>query len=139
VIKMGTATKAKVLGRNDLAGKTGTTNDAHDAWFAGFSPQLVAITWIGFDQPRSLGARETGGAAALPIWINFMSSALKNLPDVPLIQPDGIISKTIDTERGPITEYYLQEFPNTNTELGLNNSGDAGDNQPLGEIKDLLF
>ncbi|QLG89717.1 penicillin-binding protein 1A [Chitinibacter bivalviorum] len=139
VIKMGTATKAKVLGRNDMAGKTGTTNDAYDAWFAGFTPQLVAITWIGFDQPRSLGARETGGAAALPVWINFMSTALKDIPELPKVVPDGIITKTTETENGPITEYYLQEYPNTNAELGLGGSSEGGDNQPLGEIKELLF
>ncbi|WP_348943975.1 penicillin-binding protein 1A [Chitinibacter sp. FCG-7] len=141
VIKMGTATKAKALGRNDLAGKTGTTNDAFDAWFAGYSPKLVAVTWIGFDQPRSLGARETGGAAALPVWVNFMSSALRNVPETPKIVPDGILSKSIETERGTLVEYYLQEFPNTNSELGLGGGGGSTDAeaQPLDEIKELLF
>ncbi|WP_034619283.1 penicillin-binding protein 1A [Chitinibacter tainanensis] len=141
VIKMGTATKAKALGRNDLAGKTGTTNDAFDAWFAGYSPKLVAITWIGFDQPRSLGARETGGAAALPVWVNFMSSALNATPELTRPVPEGIITKTTETERGPISEYYLQEFPNTNSELGLSGGGntDEAGAQPLGEIKELLF
>ncbi|WP_410500129.1 penicillin-binding protein 1A [Chitinibacter sp. S2-10] len=142
VIKMGTATKAKALGRNDLAGKTGTTNDAYDAWFAGFHPQLVAVTWMGFDQPRSLGARETGGAAALPIWVNFMSSALRNVPEAPKAVPEGIITKTSETERGTIVEYYLQEFPSTNSELGLGGGGGNNvdsDAQALEEIKELLF
>ncbi|QLI81961.1 penicillin-binding protein 1A [Chitinibacter fontanus] len=142
VIKMGTATKAKVLGRNDLAGKTGTTNDAFDAWFAGFNPNLVAITWIGFDQPRSLGARETGGAAALPVWVKFMSTALNNIPENSKTIPEGVTSKTIETEKGVQTEYYLQEYPNTNSELGLGGGGgqeDSSGTQPLGEIKELLF
>ncbi|WP_373974380.1 penicillin-binding protein 1A [Chitinibacter sp. SCUT-21] len=141
VIKMGTATKAKALGRNDLAGKTGTTNDAFDAWFAGYNSNLVAVTWIGFDQPRSLGARETGGAAALPVWVKFMSSALDNVPETPMPIPDGLISKSIETERGTVTEYYLQEFPNTNSELGLGGGASSDDSQaqPLGEIKELLF
>lgn len=141
VIKMGTATKAKALGRNDLAGKTGTTNDAFDAWFAGYNPNLVAVTWIGFDQPRSLGARETGGAAALPVWVKFMSSALNNTPELERTVPDGLISKSVETERGTITEYYLQEFPNTNSELGLGGGSgvDESHAQPLGEIKELLF
>ena len=77
VARIGTAAKARELGRSDLAGKTGTTNNQVDAWFAGFDPTQVAVAWIGFDQPRSLGGTETGGHAALPIWIRYMSSALQ--------------------------------------------------------------
>ncbi len=139
VIRMGTATKAKALGRNDLAGKTGTTNDAIDAWFAGFQPSLVTITWIGFDQPKSLGARETGGAAALPIWVNFMSKALKNVPEAPWQMPEGLIAKTTETERGPITEYFYQEFQSTNPQLGLNGDGGESEVAPIDDIKDQLF
>ncbi|QZA76866.1 penicillin-binding protein 1A [Deefgea tanakiae] len=138
VIRMGTATKAKALGRNDLAGKTGTTNDAFDAWFAGFHPNLVAVTWIGFDQPKSLGARETGGAAALPIWVNFMNKALNNMPESPWEVPEGVIAKTTETERGPITEYFYQEFQSTNPQLGLSGGGDS-DAAPIEEIKEQLF
>ena len=72
VATRGTAAKTNVLKRSDLAGKTGTTNDSHDAWFAGYQSQLVGVAWIGFDQPRNLGDRETGGGLALPIWINYM-------------------------------------------------------------------
>ncbi len=138
VIKMGTATKAKVLGRNDLAGKTGTTNDAYDAWFAGYQAQLVTITWIGFDQPKSLGARETGGGAALPIWVNFMGKALKDIPESPWVMPDGVTSRTSDTERGPITEYFYQEFQSTNPQLGLS-GGSETEVAPIDEIKEQLF
>ena len=81
VIQHGTGRAALKIGRNDLGGKTGTTNDAKDAWFAGFNGKLVAVTWVGFDQPTTLGRREYGGVAALPIWTNFMASALKDTPE----------------------------------------------------------
>ncbi|WP_227431329.1 PBP1A family penicillin-binding protein [Psychrobacter sp. I-STPA6b] len=80
VVRRGTATKAKVLNRSDIGGKTGTTNDTKDAWFAGFQPTLVSIVWVGFDQPSTLGRREYGGTAALPIWIDFMRTQLKDRP-----------------------------------------------------------
>jgi penicillin-binding protein 1A len=83
VVRYGTATKANVLKRNDLAGKTGTTNESHDAWFAGYASQVVGITWVGFDQPKSLGDKETGGGVALPIWIDYMAKVLPKLPEVP--------------------------------------------------------
>lgn len=80
VIIHGTGRAALKLGRDDLGGKTGTTNDAKDAWFAGFNADLVTVTWVGFDQPRTLGRREYGGVAALPIWIKYMGEALENMP-----------------------------------------------------------
>ncbi|MCH7335820.1 penicillin-binding protein PBP1a [Acinetobacter sp. NIPH 2699] len=80
VIQHGTGRAALKIGRDDLGGKTGTTNDAKDAWFAGFNGKLVTVTWVGFDQPRTLGRREYGGVAALPIWTNFMANALKDTP-----------------------------------------------------------
>ena len=80
VIQHGTGRAALKIGRDDLGGKTGTTNDAKDAWFAGFNGKLVAIAWVGFDQPRTLGRREYGGVAALPIWTNFMANSLKDTP-----------------------------------------------------------
>lgn len=91
VIRFGTATKALILKRPDIAGKTGTTNDSFDAWFAGYQTKLVAIAWIGYDQPRNLGNKETGGGLALPIWIGYMQKALKEIPieDRPI--PNGII------------------------------------------------
>ncbi|HQP66479.1 MAG TPA: penicillin-binding transpeptidase domain-containing protein, partial [Quisquiliibacterium sp.] len=91
VVRSGTAAKAQSLKRRDLAGKTGTTNDAHDAWFAGYQPGLAAVAWVGYDQPRKLGDRETGGGLALPIWIAYMGHALKDAPEKRLPVPDGIV------------------------------------------------
>ena len=92
VTKSGTAASARAkLGRNDLAGKTGTTNDSHDAWFAGYNPKVVAIAWIGFDRPTSLGDRETGGGLALPMWISYMSVALNNQPQEAREVPPGVV------------------------------------------------
>ena len=119
VARIGTAARARQIGRNDLAGKTGTTNNQVDAWFAGYSPNQVAIAWIGFDQPRSLGGSETGGQAALPIWINYMAAALKGMPDVPYAVPEGVSSIKIDPLTGVraeenesgVYEYFYHEFP----------------------------
>ena len=127
VVKKGTAVKAKVLGRQDLAGKTGTTNNQIDAWFAGFNPNQVAITWIGFDQPRSLGRDETGGKAALPIWIRYMATALQGMPDVPYNVPDGVMQVKIDPLTGTLInededgmyEYFYQENPPPKVEMVL--------------------
>ena len=91
VTKTGTAASARAkLGRNDIAGKTGTTNDSHDAWFAGYNPKVVAIAWIGFDKPASLGDRETGGGLALPMWISYMTTALKDIPQTSREVPTGV-------------------------------------------------
>lgn len=98
VIQRGTASQARSLQRNDLAGKTGTTNNQVDAWFAGFNSEIVAVSWIGFDQPHSL--HEYGAKAALPIWIEFMESALKGHPERPIEQPPGIVSIRIDPLTG---------------------------------------
>jgi penicillin-binding protein 1A len=119
VVRAGTGARAMQLGRQDLAGKTGTTNDFIDAWFCGFNASTVAIAWIGFDQPRTLGTGETGAVAALPIWMNFMAKALKGVPERPLQPPEGVIVARInpDTglrefdERGGINEYFYAEFP----------------------------
>jgi penicillin-binding protein 1A len=96
VVRAGTATRANSLGRKDLAGKTGTTNDLVDAWFAGYQPGIVAVAWVGFDQPRKLGNNETGSAAALPIWIDYMSKALKDVPEVFMPVPQGIVSARVN-------------------------------------------
>ncbi len=100
VIKRGTGRRALSLGRTDLAGKTGTTNDQRDAWFNGFHPSLVAVAWVGLDNGKPLGNKETGGRAALPIWIDFMKEALKDTPNTPLSQPEGIVGLLIDPETG---------------------------------------
>jgi penicillin-binding protein 1A len=91
VTRSGTAASARVkLGRTDIAGKTGTTNDAHDAWFAGYHPKVSAVVWMGFDKPRSLGSNETGGGLSLPVWINYMTRALADAPDMPRFKPAGV-------------------------------------------------
>ncbi len=102
VVSTGTAARAQSLKRHDLAGKTGTTNDAHDAWFAGYNPSLTAVVWVGHDQPRKLGERETGGGLALPIWMGYMASALAKAPEQPRIQPPGVVA--LDGE------FYLSEM-----------------------------
>ena len=134
VVQRGTAVRAKKLGRTDLAGKTGTTNNFVDAWFCGFQTNLVAVTWIGYDTPKSLGNRETGSSAALPMWISYMGKALKDVPKLNETNPDGItfeeiIPKGIVTARinpetgfrddeGEILEYFFQE--NLPPEAGSN-------------------
>ncbi|MET0519852.1 MAG: PBP1A family penicillin-binding protein [Burkholderiaceae bacterium] len=92
VARSGTAARAQAsLRRPDIYGKTGTTNDSVDAWFAGFQPTLAAVVWIGYDQPRGLGDRESGGGLALPVWIDFMSTALKGVPVQEYSAPDGVV------------------------------------------------
>jgi penicillin-binding protein 1A len=92
VVRKGTATRALSLKRGDLAGKTGTTNDSFDAWFAGYQPEVAAVTWVGFDQPHKLGDRETGGGLALPIWVQYMGRALRDHPEIPREPPTGVVS-----------------------------------------------
>ena len=104
VIRSGTGRRARSLGRSDLAGKTGTTNEQRDAWFSGFNPEMVATVWVGFDRPATLGRRETGASAALPIWIDFMDSALRGRPEVLLRQPAGVVSARIDPHTGALAE-----------------------------------
>ncbi len=114
VVRHGTATRALQLGRQDLAGKTGTTSDSVDAWFCGFHPSVVGIAWIGFDQPRSLGDKETGGGAALPMWIGYMEKVLKGIPEAAYNMPEGMVSAHINDagnldESSPILEYFYKE------------------------------
>ena len=117
VARVGTAARTASLGRKDIAGKTGTTNEFIDAWFAGYNPALVGVAWVGFDQPKSLGRNQTGGLVALPIWTSYMERALKSVPEMPRIVPDGVV--TADTfEMSPaalseakhIPEYFYREF-----------------------------
>lgn len=100
VIRRGTATRARALQRDDIAGKTGTTNDRRDAWFLGFNADLVGAAWVGFDQERSLGPREEGARTALPMWIYFMAEALKGTPQHRLPTPAGLVTMRISTETG---------------------------------------
>lgn len=100
----GTAAAVNSLGRSDLAGKTGTTNDETDAWFDGFQKSLVAVTWVGFDQPTPLGRGEVGGRAALPIWMDFMRAALKGVPQERLPKPSGLVSVRINPSTGKLAD-----------------------------------
>lgn len=118
VIKRGTGRRALTLGRNDLAGKTGTTNGPMDAWFAGYNSDLVTTTWVGFDNYTPLGRREFGGTAALPIWIDYMRVALRDSPDEERPLPPGIVHVRIDPDTGllarpgqenAIFEYFREE------------------------------
>ncbi len=142
VVAGGTATRAMQLGRADLAGKTGTTNENIDAWFCGFNQELVGVAWIGFDQPRTLGKDETGAVAALPIWINFMSKVLKGVPEVPLKPPPGVVTARIDPETGlranddrsGILEYFYGEFMPHKRDESL-----GPGNQAAPEVRNQLF
>ena len=115
VVRRGTATRANALRRGDLAGKTGTTNDYVDAWFCGYQPTVVAIAWIGFDQPKRMGNGETGGAAALPMWIGYMQQALKGVPESFMEKPDGLTP--ITTPDGGAQDYVYREHMPANDPL----------------------
>ena len=147
VVRVGTATRALSLGRHDLAGKTGTTNEHRDAWFAGFHPSLVAIAWIGFDNNSPLGDKETGAVAALPIWMSYMGKALRGVPEVVPKVPPGIVQLGINPETGKqdpdnpgkIYDYFYQENvpamqPPREIEIQEGNT-----EKPAEEIKDQLF
>ena len=100
VVSRGTAVRAKALGRGDIGGKTGTTNDQIDAWFSGFNDKVVTTSWVGFDNQQTLGRRETGGRAALPMWVEYMRVALDGMPETIEDQPDGLITVRIDAKTG---------------------------------------
>jgi penicillin-binding protein 1A len=102
VIREGTGRRALELKRSDLSGKTGTTNDQRDAWFAGYNPYIVTVTWVGFDKFEPLGALETGSRAALPMWIDYMRVALDGIPEYILERPDGLINVRIDPDTGAL-------------------------------------
>jgi penicillin-binding protein 1A len=109
VVRRGTGQRARALGREDLAGKTGTTNEGRDAWFSGFNPDVVATAWIGFDQERSLGAGEEGSKTALPMWIYFMREALGGRPEHRLPMPDGVVTARVNVE----ATQFGEEMPAT--------------------------
>ncbi len=102
VIRLGTGRRALQLGRGDLSGKTGTTNDQHDAWFSGFNANVVAICWVGFDKFTPLGSRETGARAALPMWIDYMREALDGTPETMMERPKGLVNVRIDPVTGKL-------------------------------------
>ena len=122
VTRSGTAAKAQAtLKRPDIYGKTGTTNDSMDAWFAGYHQTLTAVTWIGYDTPRKLGDKETGGGLSLPVWISFMETALKNVPIMESEPPEGIVRVN--------SEWYYEEF-SKGTGIGAVGAVGAGDKAP---------
>lgn len=137
VIRYGTGARAMVLGRQDLAGKTGTTNDFVDAWFNGYQPTLVAIAWVGFDQPKKLGPNETGSVTALPIWINYMAQALKGAPEMFQRVPEGVVSVKVNEngKQAPDgrSEYFFRE-----NVPPVQGPADAGAH-PSEEVKNQLF
>jgi len=147
VIRRGTGRRARQLGRNDLAGKTGTTNEQRDAWFSGFNPDIVTVTWVGFDQSRSLGNNETGGRAALPMWINFMSEALKGKPEKPLERPPGLVTVRIDPESGLLVDsnyphaifetFRTEDVPDRHAEAAATNGKNGANGQT--EVPEQLF
>ena len=127
VTRSGTAARAQAtLKRPDVYGKTGTTNDSMDAWFAGYQPTLAAVTWIGYDTPRKLGDRETGGGLSLPVWISFMETALKNVPVMEPEPPEGILRLN--------NEWYFEEFAK-NGGVGALGAGTAHQAQPAADEK----
>ena len=142
VIKHGTAQEASVLNRNDLAGKTGTTNEQVDAWFAGYNPDLVVTTWVGFDTPHPL--HEYAARLALPIWIDFMKIALRGVPEHAIKQPDDVVTVRINpgngllaksTQTNAITEYFREADIPTADEGSSNEPGNA----PGAESQENLF
>jgi penicillin-binding protein 1A len=127
VTRSGTAARAQgTLKRSDLFGKTGTTNDAMDAWFAGFQPGLAAVTWIGYDTPRKMGssAQETGGGLSLPVWISYMEHALKGVPVVQYTPPEGVVNIG--------GEWYYDEFARGGgvSSVGMDDNGHPGKTTP---------
>ncbi|TXH59544.1 MAG: PBP1A family penicillin-binding protein [Bacteroidia bacterium] len=129
VVRYGTGARAyRALHRNDLAGKTGTTSDNKDVWFDGYTPNLVTITWMGYDQPKPLGSHAYGASIALPIWINFMQATLKKMPVTTINIPDGIIVKHNATWKGNDEYLIHNESGVTNEEDNSNNESSAEDN-----------
>ena len=115
VVRVSTARGASALGRSDIAGKTGTTNDNKDAWFVGFNPNVVTAVYIGFDKPRSMGRAGYGGTIAVPVWVEYMRFALKGVEIKGMKAPSGIVSSG--------GEYYMKERMTTSSDITLDNSG----------------
>jgi len=133
VTRVGTAQRAVTLRRADIAGKTGTTNDSHDAWFAGYGGDLVAVAWVGFDRPKPLGDRETGGGLALPIWMAYMDQALKERPEVIPLMPERVVNIG--------GEYYFEEFqPGQGiASMGLEDGLPLEDQGTIETVRDQIF
>ncbi|HTD11333.1 MAG TPA: penicillin-binding protein 1A [Steroidobacteraceae bacterium] len=133
VIRRGTGRRALALGRSDLAGKTGTTNEAKDTWFNGFTRNLVATVWVGFDQERPLGESEEGARTALPIWVQFMREALKGVPEQRRPMPDGLVTLRISPETGTLVSAENPDgVPEIFMTAHLPAAADAGAQGPQG-------
>ena len=127
VVSRGTGTEAAKGLSRAIAGKTGTSQDFNDAWFVGFTPDLVTAVWVGFDAPSSLGKDETGGALAAPIWNQFMTAALKNRPNLPFVQPPGVTMASWDSGSGTVTDAFKPgQTPGASDNFGGAASADAG-------------
>ncbi|MGZ5064205.1 MAG: penicillin-binding protein 1A [Usitatibacter sp.] len=144
VVRYGTAAKAMALGRQDLAGKTGTTNDHIDAWFCGFQGTMVGVAWIGFDTPSNLGPNETGGTAALPLWMGYAAKVLKGVPETELTTPSGVVAVNINPATGlrerdgssKTSEFFYQEsLPPYGDEGAFARDG----SRPPDEVKNQIF
>jgi penicillin-binding protein 1A len=145
VVRYGTAAKAMQLGRNDLAGKTGTTNDHVDAWFCGFNGRLVGVSWIGFDTPANLGNNETGGVSALPIWMAYAGKVLKGVPETELSAPSGVVAVNINPSTGlrdpgggsgRLMEWFYQE---SQPPVGDDTSVAKDGSRPAEDAKSQIF
>jgi len=146
VIRGGTGARAMALGRVDLAGKTGTTNEQMDAWFAGFQRNLATVVWMGYDIPRTLGDHETGAVAALPIWMSYMGTVLKGQPEELWVAPQGVVAVAINPQTGlrdrhaatPMIEYFYHE--NVPPEQESSPEDELGDSaKPQEEVRDQLY
>ena len=139
----GTGARARSLGRSDIAGKTGTTNEAKDTWFNGFTPNLVASVWVGYDQERPLGEHEEGARTALPIWIHFMHEALRAVPDKRRPMPDGLVTLRVSAQTGALVSaenpdgimeiFMADHLPGAATEEGNSMAQSAEENQSSSE------
>ena len=149
VVARGTGRKAMRIGRNDLAGKTGTTNDQRDAWFAGFNRDLLAIAWVGYDEPKPLGSEETGSGIALPMWTYFMEVALRGKPERLLDRPEGLVSVRIDPQTGELADsdnpnaifeiFYADNVPTQHADSRSNGSGGDGGTPAAEDAIDQIF
>jgi penicillin-binding protein 1A len=146
VIRGGTGARAMALGRVDLAGKTGTTNEQMDAWFAGFQRNLATVVWMGYDIPRTLGDHETGAVAALPVWMSYMGTVLKAQPEELWVAPQGVVAVAINPQTGlrdrhaatPMIEYFYHE--NVPPEQESSPEEELGDSaRPPEEVRDQLY
>ncbi len=149
VVREGTGRRAMALGRNDLSGKTGTTNDGNDAWFSGFNADVATTAWVGFDQLQPLGRGETGASAALPMWVSFMGEVLAGRPEHSLRQPDGMVTVRIDPETGLLAgsdnpaaifeTFRADHVPEASSTVGAADGATPGDGNGRLEIPEQLF